>query len=178
MMCCMVQVSLAEEVSTVEKDVPISKAGLRITHFEGASCYDQDQIYKHCVDQSQLFEIAKADVFFNRKDLLLIYGYDNCCWCRAIYKLFYKYQKFQDAFVIRTIAKDKHNGTGKRLIEKLRSDHGVTHYYIVPYLIRIDGKTGKVKEFIRPNSMEQNAESQGWCGYSSKKVMTKFFPVK
>ena len=31
-----------------ETDIPLSATDLRIVHSEGASCYDQDQIYKRC----------------------------------------------------------------------------------------------------------------------------------
>ena len=167
--------------SAAGTNFPISKAGFRITHTDGESCYDQDRIYKRCVDQNQLFEIAVAEAYFKRKDLLLIYGEDYCCWCKTIHNFMYfsdGAQKIQEAFVIRTIAKDKHNDTGKTLIEKLRSSRGEKHFYILPYLIRIDGKTGKVKEFIHPDVLEQNVKSssQFWCGYDSNKIMAKLFP--
>ena len=106
------QVSQAQGL-TPNTEIPLSKTGLRIVHSEGASCYDQDQIYKRCVDQKQIFEIAKEQAKSVNKDLLLVYGYDTCCWCRAIHNLLHfsdEAQKFQDAFVIRTIAKSSGNG--------------------------------------------------------------------
>lgn len=143
-------------------DIPLTKTGLRIVHSEGASCYDQDQVYKRCVDQNQLFEMAKAEAKSMNKDLLLIYGYDNCSWCRAIHNLMYfsdESQKFQDAFLIRTIAKSSENDTGKQLIENLRSSHNITDEFGVPYLIRIDGQTGQPKDFIPTEPLEQNFEA-------------------
>ena len=178
MMNYVAPVSLAAE-SAAGTNFPISKAGLRITHTEGASCYDQDRIYKRCVDQNQLFEIAVAEAYFKRKDLLLIYGEDYCCWCNTIHNFMYfsdEAQKIQDAFVVRTIAKDEHNDTGEKLIDKLRSSLGESHFYILPYLIRIDGKTGKVKEFIHPSFLERGSKAKFWCGYDSKEIMAKLFP--
>ena len=67
--------------------VPLTKMGLRIVHLEGASCYGQDQLYKRCIDQNQFFEIAKKEAKAMGKDLLLVYGYDNCSWCRSILNL-------------------------------------------------------------------------------------------
>ena len=179
-------------------DVPLTKTGLRIVHSEGASCYDQDQIYKRCVDQKQLFEMAKEEVksmykegrrtfqsFSWRalaeeksmhKDLLLVYGYDNCGWCRAIHNLLYfsdESQKFQDEFLIRTIAKSSGNDTGEKVIEGLRSAYGITDEYGMPYLIRIDGQTGEPKDFILTEPLEQDFESWGWQGHNLDKVMER-----
>ena len=172
------QVSWAQDSTTSDTEVPLSKTGLRIVHSEGASCYDQDQIYKRCVDQNQIFEIAKAEAKSMNKDLLLVYGYDTCCWCRAIHNLFYfsdESQKFQDAFLIRTIAKSSGNETGKKLIEGLRSDHNITGKYGLPYLIRIDGQTGEPEDFIPTEPLEQNFESWDWCGHNLERVIERLF---
>lgn len=152
---------------------PLTKTSLRIVHSEGASCYDQDQVYKRCVDQNQLFEMAKAEAKVINKDLLLIYGYDNCGWCRAIHNLMYfsdEAQKFQEAFFLRTIAKSSGNDTGEKLIESLRASHNITDEFGVPYLIRIDGYTGEPKDFILTEPLEQDFESWGWQGHSLEKV--------
>ena len=157
-------------------ECPFTKTGLRIVHSEGASCYDQDQVYKRCVDQNQLFSIAKIKAKSINKDLLLIYGYDNCGWCRAIHNLMYfsdEAQKFQDAFLIRTIAKSSGNDTGEKLIEALRSAHSITDEWGLPYLIRIDGQTGEPKDFIPTEPLEQDFESWGWQGHSLEKVMER-----
>ena len=151
---------------------------MRIVHSEGASCYDQDQIYKRCVDQNQIFEIAKEKAKSMNKDLLLIYGWDTCCWCRAIHNLLHfsdEAQKFQDAFVVRTIARSSGNETGEQLIENLRSSHDITDKFGLPYLIRIDGQTGEPKDFIITDPLEQNFEAWNWCGHSLEKVMERLF---
>ena len=164
-----------KETCTGDK-YPLTKAGLRIVHSEGASCYDQDQVYKRCLDQNELFQMAKVEAKSMNKDLLLIYGYDNCGWCRAIHNLMYfsdEAQKFQDAFLIRTIAKSSGNDTGKQLIEGLRSSHDITGKFGVPYLIRIDSQTGEPKDFILAEPLEQDFESWGWQGHSLEKVMER-----
>ena len=162
LMSFMVQLSQAEKPD-LSTDVPLSKTGLRadvilsktelrIVHSEGASCYDQDQMYKRCVDQNQLFEIAKEQAKSMNKDVLLVYGWDNSCFSQAIHNLLYfsdEAQTFQDAFVIRTIAKSSGNKTGEQLIESLRSAHNMTDKLIwwrsdLPYLIRIDGQSGSL----------------------------------
>ena len=155
---------------------PLSKTGLRIVHSEGVSCYDQDQVYKRCLDQNELFQMAKVEAKVMNKDLLLIYGYDNCGRCRAIHNLMYfsnEAQKFQDAFLVRTIAKSSGNDTGKQLIEGLRSSYDITGKFGVPYLIRIDGQTGEPKDFIPTEPLEQDFESWGWQGHSLEKVMER-----
>ena len=157
---------------------PFTKTGLKIVHSEGASCYDQDQIYKRCVDQNQLFEIAKAEAKSMNKDLLLVYGYDNCGWCRAIHNLLYfsdEAQRFQDVFLVRTIAKSSGNETGEQLIEGLRSSHNITDEYGWPYLIRIDGQTGEPEDFILTEPLEQDFEAWGWRGHNLEKVMERLF---
>ena len=159
-------------------DVPLTKTGLRVVHFEGASCYDQDQVYKRCVDQTQLFDIAKKEAKSTNKDILLVYGWDTCCWSKAIHNLLHfsdEAQKFQDAFVIRTIARSSGNPTGEDLIEDLRSSHNVTGEYGLPYLIRIDGQTGEPEDFIITDPLEQNFESWDWCGHNLEKVMDRIF---
>ena len=86
------------------------------------------------------------------KDLLLIYGYDKCSWCRTIHNLMYfsdSAQTFQETFLIRTIALSSGNATGKQLIERLRSSHNITNEYGLPYLIRIDSQTGEPVDFIK-----------------------------
>ena len=173
---CEVPSSLPVKKSIPEAEMPLTKTGLRIAHSETASCYDQDQVYKRCVDQNQIFEMAKEEAKSMNKDLLLIYGYDNCGWCRAIHNLMYfsdKAQKFQDAFHIRTIAKSSGNDTGEKLIEALRSSHNVRDEYGLPYLIRIEGQTGEPKDFINTDSLEQNFDSWNWQGYSLEKVMKR-----
>ena len=50
-----------------EAETALSRNGLIITHSKGASCYDEDRIYKFCVDQNQLFKLAqKGPIWFKR----------------------------------------------------------------------------------------------------------------
>lgn len=79
-------------------------------------------------------------------------------------------QKFQDTFLVRTIAKSSGNDTGEKLIESLRASHNITDESGVPYLIRIDGQTGKPEDFILTEPLEQDFESWGWQGHSLEKV--------
>ena len=185
-MSFMVQLSQAEE-PTLGADVPLSKTELRIVHSEGASCYDQDQIYKRCADQNQLFEIAKEQAKSMNKDVLLVYGLDSSCLSQALHNLLYfssEAQTFQDAFVIRTIAKGSE--TGRQLIESLRSAHNMTgrpnqlwrsnfRWRHFPYLIRIDGQSGEPVDFIDTKPWMQHRYGLIWCGYNLKKVMERLF---
>ena len=112
-------------------DVLLSNTGLKIVHPRGTSCYDEDRIYKFCVDQKQLFEKAKLEAWLADKDLLLIYGYDKCPWSRSIHNLLLfssESQRLKDAFVIQTIAASKGNKTGKKLIEDLCFIHNGEGY--------------------------------------------------
>ena len=177
---CITHLSQAEESKDVSKaNTTLSVGDLNIAHAKGENCYDQDHVYKLCIDQKQLFEIAKTKAKSLNKDLLIVYGYDNCPWCRSMHNLFYfsdQSQKFQNSFVIRTIAQSTGNDTGSHLIENIRSANGVSEEYGLPYLIVIDGQTGKAKNFIDTDSLEQN--SSLWRGHNLEKLMNRVFKSK
>ena len=116
----------------------INSYSFTITHDEGTSCYDEDQIFKRCVDQRELYQEAMKKAVHSKKELLIIYGYDNCGWSRSMHNLLFlssKAERFNEKFLIRTIAKSSGNLTGQELIESLRSEEHTSELQSRPHLV-------------------------------------------
>lgn len=133
------------------------------------TCVDHHRLFKHCSDQNQLFEMAKTKALTTNKDILLIYGHDTCCWCSAIVNFFHfsgKGKKLQKHFILRTVLKSEDNPTGRELLTKLLpSNENIKYIYrhIIPYLVRIDGKTGAIKDSIDVSVLEPYVNADGHC---------------
>ncbi|OFZ45911.1 MAG: hypothetical protein A2381_19460 [Bdellovibrionales bacterium RIFOXYB1_FULL_37_110] len=152
----------------------INSYSFTITHDEGTSCYDEDQIFKRCVDQRELYQEAMKKAVHSKKELLIIYGYDNCGWSRSMHNLLFlssKAERFNEKFLIRTIAKSSGNLTGQELIESLIDKGGFADKPSYPFLIIIDPESGNPKKFIKTgDNTERNFDSWDWNGQDLQKV--------
>ena len=83
-------------------------------------------------------------------------------------------QRVQEAFVIQTIAASKGNKTGQKLISELCSSYNDENYkYTTPYLVLVDGQTGKTKDCAPTEKLERNISK--WKGHHLDKVIGRLF---
>jgi len=152
----------------------INSYSISIAHDEETSCYDEDQIFKRCANQKELYKAAIKGALHNKKELLILFGYDNCGWSRSMHNILFfssKAKKFNDKYLIRTIANSSSNSTGQELVESLVEEGKFTGKISFPFLIIVDPKSGNPKKFITTgDNTEKNFDSWDWSGQDLKKV--------
>ena len=147
-------------------------ASPRLAHSDGVSCYDEDHVFKRCLHQGDLFDLALRKAKSENKRLLLVFGYDNCGWSRAMMNLLTFSSKaaiFHSKYVVQPIASSSGNSTGKELVDGFLRADGYENKYSFPFLVMIDPTTG-VRTYLQTAELERNQPSIKWQGQDLEKL--------
>lgn len=146
-----------------------------IAVFAKDNCDDKQSIYKICSKQNDLFENAKKDALKSNKNMLVVFGFENCPWCKALHS------KLKSKEFIKNFAKeiqyidialydnknDKVDEGHKILKGLLKKSQNKVEVEGSPFLVFFNPKTEKV--FLQ-NSGELEENTKSSKGHSSKKL--------